>query len=420
MRRRSRDSIAAAWLLGMIGGLAGCEASVQLVQPRASAAPPTVLTFAASDTALAGRAGWSPGVPGTTVHIRQDQNPTILSYTTDDQGMLTLPDLPIGDYWVWAERYPTGDEGQAPVFAPPALGGGRRIGLQRGSTESIPLRGQEDGSLVISEFHYHQPPAWMTGGVVDHSQYYWYIELYNNSDTTIYLDGKIIGGGFNYPIDGDLWPCSETAEFRNDPLGIWAQFFQAFPGSGHDYPVAPGKTVLIPEEAIDHSAITPGLPDLRNADFQFSFAGHVANPAVPTMLPIQIRTPNYGTLFYSTPAVAFVSLPLDIASLPRKQGRYTGGDLALFPREAILDVAVLYSTYYAGPQTIAPLCRSIVDPSIDPLAAFVRPELIGTMKDSTRLYSAQRRLLPDGLHLQRTGVSAVDWEMRARSPGKVP
>jgi hypothetical protein len=42
------------------------------------------------------------------------------------------------------------------------------------------------------------------------------------------------------------------------------------------------------------------------------------------------------------------------------------------------------------------------------------------MKDSTHLYSAQRRLLPDSLHLQRTGVSAVDWEMRARSPGKIP
>ena len=138
------------------------------------------------------------------------------------------------------------------------------------------------------------------------------------------------------------------------------------------------------------------------------------------MLPIQIRTPISQTMFYGAPDVAFISLPLDIASLSRKQGRYTGGDLALFPREAILDVAVLYSTGHTGPQTIAPYCRSIVDPSIDPLAAFVQPSLVGAMKDSTHLYSAQRRLLPDGLHLQRTEVSAVDWEMRARSPGSVP
>jgi hypothetical protein len=420
VRVRSRGlggAIGAAASLGVL--LAGCDARIQLVEPHATATGPTVLTVVAADTALAQRAGWDSGVPGVTVYLRQDQDPNIRTLETDAAGQVALEGLPQADYWVWAEKRPAGAELDAPVLAPPALGGGLRVDLGRGVQQVLPLRSQENGSLVISEFHYHAPPAWMTGGVVGYPQYYWYIELFNNADTTIYLDGKIIGAGFNYFLDGGLWPCSETAEFRNDPQGIWAQVFQAFPGSGHDYAVAPGKTVLITEEAIDFSAITPGLPDMSNANFQFSFPGHVVNPAVPTMLPIQIRTPIGNTMFYEGPEVPFVSLPLDIASLPHKQGTYTGGDLALFPREAILDVAELYSTASAGPQTIAPFCRSIVDPSIDPLAAFVMPSE-PYQGDSTHLLSAQRKLLPDGIHLQRTGVSAADWEIRSRSPGKVP
>ena len=350
--------------------------------------------------------------------MRQDQDPNVRAFATDAAGQVVLSQLPQANYWLWAEKHPSGNELESPVGAPAALGGGLRANLVHGAMQMLSLRSQQNGSLVISEFHYHSPPAWMTGGTVGGFQYYWYIELYNNADTTIYLDGKIIGAGFNYYIDGSLWTCAETNPFRNDPRGIWAQQFQAFPGSGPDYPVAPGKTVLVAEAAIDHSAITPGLPDLRNADFQFNFSGHAANPAVPLMLPIQIRT-VYSTMFYVGAEVPFVSMPVDIASLPRMQGKYTGGDFALFPRDAILDVAALYNTYDAGPQTTVALCRTIVDTSIDPLAAFVRPSE-PYQGDSTHLLSAQRKLLPDGIHLQRTGVSAADWEIRPRSPGKVP
>ena len=414
-RSLSGASLAGAAVAALVA--AACDARIQLMEPRTAATGPAVLTVVAADTALAQRAGWDSGVPGVTVYLRQDQDPNVRTLQTDSTGRLSLGDLPAADYWIWAEKRPAGAELEAPALAPPALGGGLRITLQRSTMQMLPMHSQDNGALVISEFHYHDPPSWMPGMVGFGFWYYWYIELYNNADTTIYLDGKIIGAGFNYYIDGSLWSCAETSPFRNDPRGIWAQRFQAFPGSGHDYPVAPGKTVLIAEEAIDHSAITPGLPDLRNANFQFNFPGHAVNPAVPLMRPIQIRT-AYSTMYYGLPEVAFVSMEVDIASLPRMQGKYTGGDFALFPRNAILDVAVLYSAGAVGPQTIAPYCRTIVDTSIDPLAAFVRPS--GPYQgDSTHLLSAQRKLLPDGLHLQRTGVSA-DWEIRPRSPGKVP
>jgi hypothetical protein len=394
--------------------LVACSADVQLTSPSAPTAEPAVLTLVAADSALAERAGWSPGVPGATVFVRRNEDPTILTYTTDEQGLLSLPDLASADYWVWVEKHPEGAELEPSVLAPAALGGGARIGIPPGSRQTLALRSQDNGSLVISEFHYLWPgSAAVPGG------YYkmdWYLELYNNADTTVYLDGKIVGAGFNYDIDAELWPCTETEEFRNEPRGIWSQLFQAFPGGGTDYPLAPGATAVVAEQAIDHSALYPALPDLSGADFQFYWASRALNPNVPAMLPIQLRTGVAETMFLPGFTVPFVAEPLDIASLERRQGRYTGGDEALFPREAILDVASLYSEAYLVPQSVT-LCRMLVHPSLDALGAFVGP---AESRENPPALSAVRRILPDGVHLQRTHVSASDWIMAPRSPGKVP
>lgn len=395
--------------------LAACDARVRLVDPAASTAEPTVLTLVAADTALGQRAGWTPGIPWTEVFVRRDEDPTVLSLTADSQGVLSLPGLPAADYWVWAERHPGGAELAAPVLAPPALGGGRRGGIGSGAQRALELRGQDDASLVISEFSYALLPVSVFGDGVNYS-FHWYIELYNNSDTTIYLDGKIVGAAFNYDLDAPLWPCSETAALRNEPRGVWAQRFQAFPGSGHDYPLAPGRTAVIAEQAIDHGTVYPGLPDLSNADFQFYWPTRALNPAVPTMLPIQLSTGALQTMFYLGPEAPFVAGPVDIGSLERTHAKYQG-DFVLFPRTVILDLAVLYKTSSAGPPSVAALCETLVDPSLDALGAFVRPS---SNQSDDYLLSAQRTLLPDGRHLQRTGTSAADWIIGPRSPGQVP
>jgi hypothetical protein len=396
----------------------GCDARVNMVQPAASTAPPAVLTVAAADTALAQRAGWKPGIPDASVFVRLDGDPRVRSFASGGLGQLSLGEFPAADYWVWVEKHPSGDELASPTLAPPALGDGRRLGLSPGGSPTLYLRGQENGSLVISEFSYEHPPM-AVGPDASNYTFHWYIELYNNADTTVYLDGKIVGAGFDYGMDADLWPCPETEPFRNDPRGIWSQRFQAFPGGGHDYPLAAGKTVVIAEQAIDHSAIYPGLPDLRGADFQFSWARWALNPSVPAMLPIQLRTLLSQTMFYGLFAVPFVAEPVDVAALERRQGRYTGGDEALFPKQAILDVAVLYTTQVMNwLPTTGGLCRMMVHESLDALGAFARPSTV-YQGDSTHLLSAQRKRLPDG-HLQRTGTSAVDWTMGWRSPGRVP
>jgi hypothetical protein len=391
--------------------LAACEANMVLIPPeQAPAGDAVTLQVQVTDTALAQSLGWSAGagVPGATVHVLRDHSPDLRSFSTDEDGIVEIADLPSARYWVWAQRrFDAPTEG-----APSVLAGGRLGQLRRGSTEVIPMRGQERGSLVISELYYHSAPREVTDGSdAYHRQYY--VELVNNADTTVYLDGKILGGGFQANIEISSWPCSETATWRDEARGIWAQYFQRFPGSGTEYPLAPGQTAVVAEQAIDHSAIYPGLPDLSRADFQFYWEDRAMNPDVPTMLPVQLRQPIsrvIGIAFW----VPFVADIPDLDALERTQNIQL--TFALFPKEQVLDVAQIALEAYYLYDWAASTCGNMVGNPIDALLSFTGPD---RLRPNAHLLAAQRKVLPDGT-LQRTGVSAADWEIRERSPGRIP
>lgn len=401
----------ARWCALAALALTACDADVVLLQPEQAAADDAItLEVQVTDTALAARLGWSPGsgVPGATVHIRRDETLDVQSFVTGEDGALQLPDLPSARYWVWAEKRLDAP----PTGAPAVLAGGRLVRLKRGSTERIQVRGQVRGSLVISEFYYHSAD-W---AAVEYTPYknHWYVELRNDADTTIYLDGKIIGTGFQYDIDSPAWPCTVTSPWRDEPRGIWAQSFQRFPGGGGEHPLAPGGVVVVAEQAIDHSAIYPVLPDMSHADFQFSWEDRAMNPDVPTMLPIALRVLPASVVMGLLKYVPFIADDVDVNVLEKAQNLQ--GTFALFPRERILDLAQLENEIYLRPN-YSSLCGNIVDLSLDALAAFVSPYEV--YHPGGHFLAAQRKVLPDGT-LQRTGVSAADWEIRDRSPGRVP
>ncbi|MGM0386667.1 MAG: hypothetical protein ACQERF_11910 [Actinomycetota bacterium] len=381
-----------------------------LLQPeQATESDAVTLAVQVTDTALAASLGWTPGtgVPAAIIHVHRDRAPDLRSFRTDEDGVVEIGDLPSARYWVWAQRrFDTPAEG-----APAVLAGGRLAQLRRGSTEVIHVRGQERGSLVISELYYHAAPLAVTGGL-DAYKRQMYVELVNNADTTVYLDGKILGGAFQVNIDISSWPCSETSTWRNDARGIWAQSFQRFPGNGTEYPLAPGQTAVVAEQAIDHSAIYPGLPDLRRADFQFYWEDRAMNPDVPTMLPVQLRHTTsqvMGIAFW----VPFVADVPDLDALER--GENLQGTFALFPRDRILDLAQIVGERYTLYDWTAPTCGNLVGYPIDALLSFTGPD---RLRPDAHLLAAQRKVLPDGT-LQRTGVSAADWEIRERSPGMI-
>lgn len=413
MRRAPGRSVrrTIAWGCAII--VAACGSDRTLVDPDGDDREGIVIRVLAKDAALATSLGWEAGIPGAAVHVRQDATPDILTFRTDSTGQV-ITDLPTAKYWVWVERRLNDAERGRAGGNVQVLGGGMVSGLERGIEATVSLRADDPGSLVISEYHYH----WASTSVIGLPGYsgYWYIELYNNGATTVYLDGKIIGSGFNYNIDAPLWTCTETEPFRNEPRGVYAQYFQAFPGTGTQYPVAPGQAVVIADQAIDHSAFYPSVPDLREADFEFPFTDRANNPAVPDLVDVGLKpiTGNRPWRFLSLFDVPFIAEPVNIASLQRVLPKYQG-EVALFPTDAIIDIAAFTSQFYTVPRP-TPLCGTQVHPSLDQVSGVLPPD---EETPDRHLVSVHRKRLPNG-KLQRTHATYVDFELAPRSPGHVP
>jgi hypothetical protein len=119
--------------------------------------------------------------------------------------------------------------------------------------------------IVISELYTCGAPG---AGLYWHDKY---IEVYNLGDSVRYLDGLVI---------------AEVDKGWLDAPDIHSDEVWKFPGTGRDYPIAPGEIKLIVTDAIDHRINAPQSVDLRNADFEFVLTDgpDIDNPAVPNML----------------------------------------------------------------------------------------------------------------------------------------
>jgi hypothetical protein len=296
--------------------LTACDpGEVVLLAPEKSASEsPALSVHAVIDTpytAIAAGLGWTENVAGAQVRVHLMREPYEDAYwhvaTADSTGVATFADLLSGLYEVAVTRWLTGPELVQADSGLRLLAGGRRLYVSRGSDQEVTMAPDRRGSLVFSEFLTAQPPNWETGGIVytDHE----YLEIYNNSDTTVYLDGMYYGTGEGFGYDFPSHRCAETAAVRDDPHGIWTRWILRFPGTGTDYPLAPGNTALIAQSAIDHRAILPTLPDLRDADFEWG--GNADNPQVPNLEDIGPARP----LMVSNGHPYYLARPVDLATL---------------------------------------------------------------------------------------------------------
>jgi len=108
--------------------------------------------------------------------------------------------------------------------------------------------------LMINEIYY---------AGADYSSYYFYdqfVELYNASKDTFYLDGMV------------LTRQSQTYDPNLDEVdyvrAIYAYQFPGTPTTGRDYPILPDQFVVIASDAIDHSMWNAKSIDLSGADYE--------------------------------------------------------------------------------------------------------------------------------------------------------
>lgn len=107
-----------------------------------------------------------------------------------------------------------------------------------------------------------------------------YIKIYNNSDEIQYADGLLIGQ--------TEFLSTEKQEYKPNIISeaVAVDCLIRIPGSGKDYPIEPGKSILIADNAINHKEMNTKSYDLTKADFEWyseSIGGEVDNPQVPNM-----------------------------------------------------------------------------------------------------------------------------------------
>lgn len=119
-----------------------------------------------------------------------------------------------------------------------------------------------EGGWIIKEIYYRG------GKTKEGSKSYWrhhFFELYNNSNVTLYADGLALA-------ETQLNGAASTngifspAELRDT---TFVRTLYAIPGNGSTCPVAPGGSLLIASQPIDHRSVALPELNLSNADFQW-------------------------------------------------------------------------------------------------------------------------------------------------------
>ncbi len=109
-----------------------------------------------------------------------------------------------------------------------------------------------------------------------------YFLIHNNSSDTLYADGLFIAqSDFLTITKRDYSPDVMKDAVTSD--GIFM-----LPGTGKQYPIAPGGDFVIANNAINHKEVNPNSIDLSNANFEIELIGtiNIDNPQVPNAINI--------------------------------------------------------------------------------------------------------------------------------------
>lgn len=396
-------------------GAGACLGETELVTPPREPVTTVTLEFRADaeDLATATALGWAGGIPGVAVTLSPEDsaNGAPRRLQGSATGTLTLDQLAGGRYVVDAVRWLTEEERARLPLGDDAVGFVARVSLITASAPArmpVGLVASRRRGIVISEWKADPIEVPYEGGYF----FSGYVRLYNNADTTIYLDDLVIGSGLASQLDYPNFPCSLYLRYAQDPLGVWANQFFQLPGRGTDYPLMPGATAVLATDAIDHRPLFSLGLDLRAADFEFyAGGGDVDNPAVPNATDVGTWSNplGHGLVWNILGKVAFVARAFDLATMHTE---FIGsGTWARIPVSALLDVMAMKTTYQSGYRE----CSRLVHASFDRDAV----QLLGApFADDTLAYKRVQLPFTIGgrLVLQYTRTSAWDFTVGPRDP----
>ncbi len=347
-------------------GASACLSGTELVSPPYQ--PPSTITLVfrpdSADSATISALRWSAGIPSVEVTLTSldstNSAPQILQGS--DSGTLVLDQLPAGRYFINGVRWLADSERAKLLAGDDAVGfvmmGFRLTAPVRAARLPVRVVASRRGTLHFTEWAMLPEENPALGGYF----YGGYVVIANNTDTTIYLDGMLLGVAVSQAFEINGAPCADRIAFYGDPAGLWTAWIWRFPGTGGDYPIGPGEHKVIATDAIDHRPIIAEGYDLRSADFEFLSYSDVDNPAVPNLVSVGLRDPVGGHGPYGTDAdVWFLALPTDLTSLPQGILPYTSSKFVRIPADHVLDVVTHLLLYDYGYS----LCGTYVHPRFE-------------------------------------------------------
>lgn len=191
-------------------------------------------------------------------------------------------ELPQGQYKVTVTGKVT-DEAKA------YLSGSTSVDLYANTPVTVNLQKVMQSSLIFKTIH--------NSGSKQYYMHESYFEIVNNSDEVQYLDNLILTAPTGNQQTANAW----QANGYEDLYACGQGSVVAFPGNGHDYPLQPGESVLIANDATNHklaygedasqASDYASCPDLSNADWEI-YLDYNAND-------VDYDAPNLKTIFYN-------------------------------------------------------------------------------------------------------------------------
>lgn len=415
-------------LAGATAMLGACSkfGDVAVVAPLKTIPLATVLRLLpdSEDLASAQALGWEFGIPNADVSVTAKGDSTPRAFRSDSLGRVDLGLLPANtSLEVRATRWLDAAQRTNLGTASDVVGFAAREVVSTGSAAElpVPVPASRRHGLVIAEWSFLSNNTF--GGLA--GEFNGYLELYNNADTTIYLDGMLVGAAFSYSYAFPWGSCGAQAPFKTDPEYLWAREIYQLPGNGTQYPIAPGQTSVLATDAINYQSLFPNAHalDLSHADFEFIGPADVDNPSVPNLASIGPfdNVLGHGLTGGEPDAmVAFVTVRTNLGALPIRHAVWADGTIQTWvglPKESVLEtIAIRYD--FSGGQ-FAP-CGSMTHPNFDRQAAHPFQFDWHQDVDSSAHRSVAFRLGDGRAVLQYTRSSYADFIKNVKSPGQIP
>lgn len=198
------------------------------------------------------------------IHLTNTMNGINITQKSDQSGETTFKDLPEGIYNLKVDTtkdqiYIVGQQNDINIVANQMPTVDLNLSLSTPSTKN----------LVIKELYYNGSND-QSYAVMFKDQF---IEIFNNSDHTIYADGLYIANLYG---DTGANASNVVSKQFNIQDNVYADWVAQIPGNGKDYPVESGKSIVIAYNAINFkkevNPETNGNPDneidLSTANFE--------------------------------------------------------------------------------------------------------------------------------------------------------